>query len=335
MKTTAVEQMRRRATAAVRARFYATSGTRFLAGKVRPRALVLVYHRLGEPAFDPFGQAVTPSNFARHLTTLRSNYRLETVAGLLSAVRESALDDGTVVVTFDDGYADVLEHATPIATETGVPVHLFVTVQPMVDGSRFWWDRLAAAVLGSNAGEQQLSLGKLRLRLDDGRSRTSAYLALHAHLKRLPAGERGRQLDAVFSQVPEREDIELGRPLTPGELSTFVSTPGMEVGAHTVSHPALEALSREEQRRELAESRHTLQELTGRAADTVAYPFGKAADINAETPGLAAAAGYVGGFTTVAELVTRRANPLLLPRLTVHDWPEDVFRARLKTIFGF
>jgi peptidoglycan/xylan/chitin deacetylase (PgdA/CDA1 family) len=335
MKTTAVEQMRRRATAAVRARLYATSGTRFLVGKIRPRALVLVYHRLGEPAFDPFGQAVSSGNFARHLTTLRSNYRLETVHGLLDALREHAVEDGTVVVTFDDGYADVLQSAAPIAAERGAPLHLFVTVQSVVDGTRFWWDRLAAAVLGSDTGEQNLALGNLRLQLDDGPSRTAAYQAVHTRLKRLPPEERERKLEEVFSQVPEREDIDLGRPLTPAELSTFVSTPGMEIGAHTLSHPALGALPGEEQRRELAESRHTLQELTGRAADTVAYPFGKAADINAETPRIAADVGYVAGFTTIAELVTNRANPLLLPRLTVHDWPEDVFRSRLNTIFGF
>jgi peptidoglycan/xylan/chitin deacetylase (PgdA/CDA1 family) len=335
MKTTAVEQMRRRATAAVRARLYATSGTRFLLGKIRPRALVLVYHRIGEPAFDPFGQAVTSNNFARHLAILRSKYRLETVDGLLSALLESAVEDGTVVVTFDDGYADVLQNAAPIAAERGVPLHLFVTVQPVVDGTRFWWDRLAAAVLGSDVGEQKLNLGNLRLQLDDGRSRTAAYYTVHTRLKRLRPEERDRQLNEVLDQVPERDDIDLGRPLSPGELSTFASAPGMEVGAHTLSHPALGVLSDEEQRRELAESRHALQELTGRAADTVAYPFGKAADINAETPGIAADVGYVAGFTTIAELVTNRANPLLLPRLTVHDWPEEVFRARLKTIFGF
>lgn len=335
MKTTAVEQMRRRAPAAVRARLYATSRTRLLLGKIRPRALVLVYHRLGEPVFDPFGQAVTSSNFARHLTILRSNYRLETVHGLLNALDDIAVEDGTVVVTFDDGYADVLQNAAPIAAEKGVPLHLFVTVQSVVDGTRFWWDRLAAALVGNDAVQQTLQLGEVRLQLDDGRSRTAAYRAVHTRLKGLLPEERGRQLDEVFSQVSEREDIDLGRPLTPGELSTFAATTGMEVGAHTLSHPVLGALPGDEQRRELAESRSTLRELTGRNVDTVAYPFGKATDINAETPGIAADLGYVGGFTTIAELVTNRADPLLLPRLTVHDWPEEVFRARLKTIFGF
>jgi peptidoglycan/xylan/chitin deacetylase (PgdA/CDA1 family) len=335
MKTTAVEQMRRRATAAVRARLYATSSVRFLLGKIRPRALVLVYHRLGEPALDPFGQAVSSSNFASHLAVLQSNYRLETVHGLVTALRESSVEDGTVVVTFDDGYADVLQNATPVAAERDVPLHLFVTVQSVVEGTRFWWDRLAAAILDSDAGENQLQLGDLHLQLDDGRSRTAAYYALHTRLKRLASAERGQQLDAIVSQLPEREDVDLGRPLTPEELSTFVATPGMEVGAHTLSHPALGTLPEEEQRRELAESRNTLQELTGRSADTVAYPFGKATDINAETPRIAADVGYVAGFTTIAKLVTNRADPLLLPRLTVHDWTGEDFRARLKTIFGF
>jgi len=335
MKTTAVEQMRRRATAAVRARLYATSRTRLLLGKIRPRALVLVYHRIGEPPFDPFGQAVTSHNFGRHLAVLQANYRVEPVLDLLNALREGAIEDGTVAVTFDDGYADVLQNAAPVAAENGVPLHLFVAVQSVVDGTRFWWDRLAAALLGGDASEQKLHVGDLRLQLHDGSRRTAAYRAAHAHLKPLLSKERERQLSSIFDQVPERDDIDLGRPLAPGELSTFVSMPGMEVGAHTVSHPALGALTDDEQRRELAESRSTLQQLTGRNADMVAYPFGKATDINAETPRIAADAGYVAGFTTIAELVTNSADPFLLPRLTVHDCPEEVFRARLKAIFGF
>ena len=61
MNTTAVERMRRSATAAVRARFYASRRARLLAARVRPRALVLVYHRIAHSNVDPFGQAVAPA----------------------------------------------------------------------------------------------------------------------------------------------------------------------------------------------------------------------------------------------------------------------------------
>jgi peptidoglycan/xylan/chitin deacetylase (PgdA/CDA1 family) len=50
---------------------------------------------------------------------------------------------------------------------------------------------------------------------------------------------------------------------------------GWELGAHTVTHPDLSALSREDCVRELSESRAMLEELTGAPVRTFAYPFCK------------------------------------------------------------
>src|SRR5438270_1346073 len=214
MKTAAaVEGMRRRATAAVRARLYATGTARSVLGKVQPRALVLAYHRIGEPESDPFGQAVAPATFASHLGVLRSNYRVQSMDGLLRALHEGRVEDGTVVVTFDDGYADVMLEAAPVAREKGVPLHLFVAVEPVLDGTPFWWDRLAA-VLFADRDDRTVELGELYLELDEDHSRTAAYHVLHARLKGLPAEDRTRQLDQVLAQLPEEHAADLGRPLT-------------------------------------------------------------------------------------------------------------------------
>jgi peptidoglycan/xylan/chitin deacetylase (PgdA/CDA1 family) len=313
MKTAAVEEVRRRATAAVRAGLYARHATRTVAGKVRPRALVLVYHRVGEPSFDPFGQAVSPAIFASHLRVLRAGYRVESVDGLLRALRERRIEDGTVVVTFDDGYADVMLEAAPIAAEHDVPLHLFVAVGAVLDGERFWWDRLAAGLAG----------------------RESEYRSVHAELRALPAEHRAERIEELLGDEEENDDRSLGRPLTPEELSSFSSMPGIGIGAHTLSHPVLGALSTAEQRHELAESRAALHELTGKEIDTFAYPFGKPTDLNGESARIAAEAGYQAAFTTAARPVTSRSDRFLLPRLTGHGWPEAEFRARLAAIFGY
>jgi peptidoglycan/xylan/chitin deacetylase (PgdA/CDA1 family) len=296
---------------------YSRKGTRTLLGKVRPRALVLAYHRIGEPEFDPFGQAVPPGTFAGHLDVLQSNYRIRSVDELLRELRERRVEDRTVAVTFDDGYADVLLAGVSIAAETEVPLHLFVAVQPILDGSRFWWDRLAAALRS------------------DGTRRAEMCQALQAELKRLPTEERTERLEELIGERGQDEAGDLGRPLTPEELSAFASMPGMSIGAHTLSHPVLGTLSAEEQRRELRESRSALRELIGKEVDTLAYPYGKPADLNRDTARLAAEAGYAAGFTTVAQPLTPRSDRFLLPRLTVHDWSEESFRERLRTIFGY
>jgi peptidoglycan/xylan/chitin deacetylase (PgdA/CDA1 family) len=51
---------------------------------------------------------------------------------------------------------------------------------------------------------------------------------------------------------------------------------GIEVGAHSVTHPDLTTLSREAALRELAQSKADLEEVTGRPVEVAAYPYGRA-----------------------------------------------------------
>jgi peptidoglycan/xylan/chitin deacetylase (PgdA/CDA1 family) len=48
---------------------------------------------------------------------------------------------------------------------------------------------------------------------------------------------------------------------------------GFEIGAHTVAHPDLSLLDREECLREMVESRDVIEEITGQGVRTFAYPF--------------------------------------------------------------
>jgi peptidoglycan/xylan/chitin deacetylase (PgdA/CDA1 family) len=234
---------------------------RAMGGRLRPRAVVLLYHRIGEPAVDPHGQAVPPATFASHLEMLRSRYHILPLEELLDRLPRRAYPDGTVAVTFDDGYADNLT-----AARLGVPFTVFVTVQPVLDGSPFRWD--------------------------------------------------GRE--------------DQGRPLTLAELRELAALPGVGIGAHTMTHPRLSALSAEDQRRELTRSKARLEELTGRRVDLLAYPFGKPGDLAPETPRLAEAAGYRAAFLSQAGRIVPSSPRFLLPRLSVHDWPAAELVRRLE-----
>ena len=82
----------------------------------RAGTLIFCYHRVAQSVDDPFGLCVRPDNFAAHLDEL------------LRVAEPSMLDDISkpsrkrrVVVTFDDGYADNLWNALPIARAKGAP----------------------------------------------------------------------------------------------------------------------------------------------------------------------------------------------------------------------
>lgn len=100
---------------------------------------------------------------------------------------------------------------------------------------------------------------------------------------------------------------------------------GFEVGSHTLSHPHLPALSGEELREELWQSRAALVERLG-SCDTIAYPFG---EWNPEVAAAAADCGYRFAFTLPTISGQRRATPLTIPRVNI-DYRDDERRFATK-----
>ena len=67
------------------------------------------------------------------------------------------------------------------------------------------------------------------------------------------------------------------RMMTADELRELAAA-GVEIGAHTVTHPDLSRLSYESCLREMSESRTELQRISGQTVSTFAYPFCKYGD---------------------------------------------------------
>lgn len=94
----------------------------------RPRTVpwVAMYHSVGDPSDDPYRITVTPDRLDAQLRWLRRRgLRGVPVAELLAARARDAAGD-LVGLTFDDGYADFVEHALPCLRRWGCGATLFV-----------------------------------------------------------------------------------------------------------------------------------------------------------------------------------------------------------------
>ena len=302
-----------------------------LVRRVWPRAVVLAYHRVADTALDPFGQAVTPATFARQLQHLRARYRVVSLDALLDDALAGRVHDRTVAVTFDDGYADTLLEAAPIAAALETPFTVFVTVQPVVEETPFWWDELTSLLLRARDGEPPLEVvGAGTFDVSTARSREGSLRQLQQLLRRMPSVERERVLATVRGARARVADADLGRPMTVSELRRLAAMPGVTIGAHTMTHPALSALDEAAQREELGESRRQLETMLGLPVRLLAYPFGKREDMSSTTLRVAEAVGYRAAVTTMGAAVVRSALPYAIPRITVHETSEDGFAYRLR-----
>ena len=119
--------------AAVRAAAWTSCGLHALLGSAKDRFGVLMYHRVAPlvPGVAPPTINVTPGNFERQLTGLvDQGASFWSLAQVLDAIEcEEPLDDQTTVVTFDDGFQSVLDHALPVLQKLKIPATVFLNTQ--------------------------------------------------------------------------------------------------------------------------------------------------------------------------------------------------------------
>ncbi len=115
-------------------------------GRSEKKVLVLLYHKVAKLNSDPWGLAVTPLHFAEQLETLRQY----TTVMQLQQLSQSSFDDlpeRSVVITFDDGYADNFYNAKPLLERYGIPATIFLATGYTGYEREFWWDELDRLLL--------------------------------------------------------------------------------------------------------------------------------------------------------------------------------------------
>ena len=197
------------------------------------------------------------------------------------------------------GVADV-----PLADD---PLRLFVRpadLEAHVKALRSWGYRL-------------VSFGELASLLSVGRAASAAALTfddgfadnLHVLAPLLRRLEAPATVFVVSGWLGlPHPDTARARLLTRDELAELSSS-GIEIGAHTVSHAQLDLLSSDEARRELADSKAALEEITGTRVDVAAYPYGAASE---ETARACRDAGLRAACMTSGE--GSWTDPFMLPR---------------------
>lgn len=108
------------------------------------KVAILTYHKITNIDFgvDAFW-SVPPSLFARHMAHLaEEGFKVLALQELLDGISGTVEIPGNcVVLTFDDGYANIFRHAFPILKKYGFPAAVFLTGHYTGGENLYWWDR--------------------------------------------------------------------------------------------------------------------------------------------------------------------------------------------------
>jgi peptidoglycan/xylan/chitin deacetylase (PgdA/CDA1 family) len=289
-----------------------STGLLRVAGAVRSSVVkdlrVLAYHRVLNEV-DESGFA-----FDKELVSARRmefDWQMAYVAQHFTVVScqqvADAIDSGkplprrAIMVTFDDGFLDNYEVAFPVLRQRGIPAVFFLSTGYIDSERLFWFDWLVHVLLKTNVREIRLDALDYTIQLGPSdASRRLEAIKLLRRLKRVPEATRLEILDRLneAAQVEvQSSDRAQSSPMTWDHVREM-SDAGMEFGSHTVSHPILSSISDPAAlRRELEDSKATIERETGNPVIALAYPVGGRDAFNKDVAAATAKAGYRIAFT--------------------------------------
>lgn len=339
-----------------RLRYYAKR----LRSYIARNSLVLLYHRVADLDTDPFSLSVTPDNFSEQMKVLRKVCNPISLRELSEGLRNQRIKRRSVVVSFDDGYADNLHNAKPILERYEIPAVVFVIAGSVGAQNEFWWDELDRILLqpGSlppelafrlNGTETRWKLGPSAVEYSEATYREHAawyygktapterhalYVDLYQVIRPLAPHQQSEMLTMLRAWSAQgTAPLKSNLPMTPAELRSLRKGDLIEVGAHTMSHPVLSTLPEDSQRREIHESKKLLQEFVGEPITGFAYPYGGDRDYTRETADIVREAGFDAAFSAASGVIHRQSDAFRLPRNWVRNWNGEQFAGRMQRWF--
>jgi peptidoglycan/xylan/chitin deacetylase (PgdA/CDA1 family) len=314
--------------------------------------VILMYHRVAIERSDPWGLCVSPIHFEEHLDVLRRHARVVSLEELHRSVMTGKVAPGTVAVTFDDGYADNLLAAEPLLRRYDVPATVFVASGYTDRGCEFWWDELERILLSPEdlPARMTITLSHGAHALDLGTSahyspatagrhvrwrayetnppteRHAVFLASWEQLVTLRDADQWRALRSlldVAGQVPAMRPST--RPMTADEIGALARGGVMEIGAHTLTHPALPSLAPQQQEAEIRGGVVVLESILGHPIRGFAYPHGRFTE---DTVRIVRDAGFAYACAGVPSR-SATLDPFALGRVGVPDCDGDALLAML------
>jgi peptidoglycan/xylan/chitin deacetylase (PgdA/CDA1 family) len=316
---------------------------RWLRSRWGQQVLILGYHRVAHVRHDPYSMVVRPSHFAEQMATLRREAHPISLTGAYGGLQTGQLPRRAVVVTFDDGYADIVSQARPLLAQYDIPATVFVVAGHL--GQELWWDELARLILCP-----ALLPDHLQLNINGRSTLTWSIHDPHADMlhKQQPSPRR-RLLHMLYQELLTQPDARLTilaelRAWSAGdqtnhdiaEAGCIMSSPQLvalagdglvEIGSHTMTHLPLTSLPAETQANEIRQSKTVLEEITGRPVTSFSYPHGS---VTSMTSRLVQETGYSLACTSQNGLARPGSDPLLLPRFWPPNWDGETFARWLR-----
>ena len=293
----------------------------------KARLSVFIFHRVLPEPDQLFPDEMHARRFDEVCGWLKSWFNVLPLDQAVARLKTGTLPARAACITFDDGYADNHHVAMPILQRHGLTATFFIATG-FLDGGRMWNDTIIETIRGSTTpllDFSSLGLGQYPVTTIDQKKATIA--ALINKIKYRPVAER----ISITEQLAHLAQVELPHDLmmTAHEVKAMRHA-GMQIGAHTVSHPILARLSDEQARQEIGDSKIVLEKLLGERVGLFAYPNGKPGeDYMPQSVDVVRSLGFDAAVSTQWGTSGTGDDPLQIRRFTPWDKTKLRFGVRM------
>lgn len=285
---------------------------------------IVNYHYIRE-AGDNGIHPCTVKRFREQVETLLRTHEPVGVAELLARTKRDA-PGKCFALTFDDGLAEHYRIAFPLLRAHRIPGTFFILGMPLAE-RRMPPSHALHVLLSRSAAEELIAMlarysgGSVAVPRDEPINPKRRFDdILTANLKetliRMPLAERlGFIRHAMASVVPDEAALVRDFFMSADEIREMHQA-GMAIGAHTMSHAALDTLEVAEQEREIRQGSAVIEEILGRKSELFSYPHGRYTE---GTIALLKAEGFRYGVTLEVRDVAASDDPLRIPRYDTND----------------
>lgn len=318
---------------------------RRVANALNTPAVILLYHRVTHLCNDPQELAVRPDYFRAQVQWLKTHYNLVDVDAFTQLLNANeSFPPRTVLLTFDDGYADNLLEALPVLEEYQVQALFYITTSKLNTLNELWWDDLERILLQSSSLPVKLDVcidqRQYSFSTSDLAARQAAYVRLQSILRFCKPVVIENALTQLYQwSQTSAEGRSTHRLMTHEEVSAMAGSASAVIGCHTHRHPALGMLSLSEQMAEIGQSKEILEALTRYPIRHFSYPFGARKFwghqryYNLDSFRACRSFNFDFVCANYYGQVHSWSNRLALPRILVRNWSLPVFQRQLENFF--
>lgn len=294
----------------------------------RGQLSIFIFHRVFVEQDPIFPQEMHARRFDEVCGWVKSWFNVLPLDGAVSRLREGTLPARAACITFDDGYADNHDVAMPILRRHGLSATFFIATS-FLDGGRMWNDTVIESV--RNAVANTLDLGELgRFDRSTPPAQAAAIDAVIRKIKYMSIPDRM----VVAQRIAGAARVEPSNSLmmTSNQVKAMRQA-GMQIGAHTLSHPILARLGDDEARAEIVGSKEFLEHLLGEDVSLFAYPNGKPGqDYLPQHVAMVQQTGFDAAVSTAPGVSSSASDYFQLPRFT--PWDRSRLRFGIRLLFN-